>query len=44
MKLELNLEELDLLVDALDQRQNELKSAAEALPELEAVNTLYKRL
>jgi hypothetical protein len=45
MNIQFNREELDLLVEALQQRQNELKSGpAEVLPELEAVHTLYKRL
>lgn len=45
MNIQFNREELDLLVEALNQRQNELNGgAAEVLPDLEAVNTLYNRL
>jgi hypothetical protein len=44
MNLQLSLEELDLLVEALDQKQNALNGDTEVLPELQAVNRLYNRL
>jgi hypothetical protein len=45
MNVELNLEELELIVEALNQKHDALSSGGpEVLPELEAVNALYNRL
>ena len=45
MNVELNLEELELIVEALNQKHDALSSGGpEVLPELEAVDALYNRL
>ena len=45
MNVELNLEELEQIVEALNQKQDALSSGGtEVLPELQAVNRLYNRL
>jgi len=45
MNVELNLEELEQIVEALNQKHDALSSGGtEVLPELQAVNRLYNRL
>src|SRR6516165_3458821 len=45
MNVELNLEELEQIVEALNQKHEALSSGGtEVLPELQAVNRLYNRL
>ena len=45
MNVELNLGELELIVEALDQKHDALSSGgAKVFPELQAVNKLYNRL
>jgi hypothetical protein len=44
MKVELNPEEMDLVVDALDANHASLPNNADNLPKVRAINVLYNRL